>query len=135
LIGLGLQLSAEALHRLSRLCCQPKDEGIHFLAHFGGGAKAGVGRNFFPNPISDDLIRDEIGAVTHQSDQAQLEVRGGKVGAHRRPPMAGPLSQITISGPLYFSRNRVRNATEVSAFVLPSTGIASTAPVSRQTAE
>jgi len=51
------------------------------------------------------------------------------------PRWAGPLSQITISSPLYFSRNNCKNATEVSAVVLPSTGMASTSPVSRQTAE
>jgi len=74
LIGLALQLSAAALHQFSRPRSQPNKEGIHFLAHFGSGAKAGVSRDFFPNPIPDGLIRVEIGAVTRQSDQAQLEV-------------------------------------------------------------
>ena len=63
LIGLALQVSEAALYHFSHPLSQSNKEGVYFLSHFGGVAKAGVGHNFFPNPIPDGLIRVEIGII------------------------------------------------------------------------
>ena len=83
LVGLGLQLSAAALHHLGRPFCQADKEGIHFLAHFGGSAKASVGRNLFANPIPDGLERliilhlESVGR--HNDYNGSINVGGPKI--------------------------------------------------------
>ena len=52
-----------------------------------------------------------------------------------RPPWAGPLSQLTISGSGWCARSCCRNVTEVAAERLPANSMTSTSPVSRHTAE
>ena len=88
-IGAALQLRAAALDHLGAAGGQPGEEGIDMRAHCGGGAKAGVGGDFFAHPGPDVLIGVEIRAVRRQATQAHTQVGRGQVGAQRLSTMGG----------------------------------------------
>ena len=119
----------------SRCVGRVAEELADVLLNLGRGAEAGVGGDLLADPAPDVLVGVEVRAVGRQAHQTQAQVGRGQVVAEGSPPWAGALSQITISGSAWLARNWRRKAAEVSALLLPSSAIASTSPVSRQTAE
>lgn len=134
-IRLGLEEGAAALPDLRLAIGQPGEEGIDVRAHLGGGAEAGVRGDFIAPPAPERFGRVEVGAVRGQADQPQPQVGRGQVGAERLAGVGGGVAQETTSGPGWRARKCFKKEIEVSAVLLPPRGIASTSPVSTQTAE
>ncbi len=132
-IGQSLQSTSTALLDLGGATGQPGEEAIQVLTYLGGGAKAGIGRLFFANPVPDGFIRIEVRAVCRQRNQAQVQAGGRQVVAHRLPMIRRAVipdddEWLPILGAQLFKK-----ATDVSAVQVSVRPIASTVPVSRHT--
>ena len=80
-ICLGLQYGSTPSFHVLGASAQALKEPVDVLADFGLCAQTGVGRHLISNPVPNGLVSIEIRTVAGQSNQPQLEVRGGKVGS------------------------------------------------------
>jgi hypothetical protein len=82
------------------------------------------------------LVGVEVGTVGGQAGQPQAQVGRGEVLPQRVAPMGRRgVPEKTSGGSGWRAPRCCKKATEVSAPLLPSNGMASTSPVSRQMAE
>jgi hypothetical protein len=56
-VGLGLQVPTTALLDFARALGQSGEEGVDLLTHLGRGAKTGIRRYIFANPVPDGFNR------------------------------------------------------------------------------
>ena len=111
------------------------EELTDVVLDLGPGSEAGVRGHLLANPAPDGLIRVEVWAVGGQSHQAEVHVGRGEVGTQGIAAVGRAVVPDDDQRLGMVGAQLLRKVTEVSAQLLPSSSIASTSPVSRQTAE
>ena len=80
-VSLRLQGPSAAAFDLIGAVGDVAEELADVLLDFGLGAKAGVGGDLLADPAPDGLVRVEVRAVGRQSDEPEVQVGRGEVGA------------------------------------------------------
>src|SRR5205809_1043304 len=88
-ISEGLQVSAATVFDFFSALGQGSEEIIDLFAHMNCLAKADVGGHVLADPVPDGFIGIEIRAVARQSDQPQIQIRGGQILAYLSSAMGG----------------------------------------------
>ena len=101
---------------------------VDLLPHHRPAYKALIPSRFLSRPAPDLLIGVEVRAVARQVHQPKVQVGASRYDRIAGPRCAGALSQITLSRPPCFRRNRSKRATELSPLLSLATFIHSTSP-------